>query len=150
MLIQIAVALVLLIMIILAALDVFWPFTAAIVLIAIGIWWKEGIHIFKILWQPEFIGIYISIGFIWVFFKWTREVERCLRQGDRRPPRWAEHNYDYAAYFFYWPIDMVAYFLSDFIREAWRFLSSIVERSFDRYAEWRFAKKSHWDKERID
>ncbi len=139
MMLEMLAAVVVLVLIVVAAFDVFWPFTVALVLVALGAWWREGVTVFWLLWRPEIIGAYVALGFVWVFFKWTRLVERCLRGGDRKPPKWADHSYDFAAYFFYWPIDAAAYLLSDFVQEAWRFLARMVGRSFDRYAEWRFA-----------
>jgi hypothetical protein len=142
---MIALAIVLVLM---AAFDIFWPVTVALVLVGAGVWWREGLVVFWLLWRPEIIAGYIAIGFAWVFFKWTRLIEQELRQGATRPPKWSSRSYDFAAYFFYWPLDAVAYLLSDFLQNVWRFIARIVGRSFDRYAEWRFAtakaRNSDW------
>lgn len=130
--------------VIFAAFDVFWPFTVALALLAVGAWWREGLDIFWLLWRPEIIGAYIVIGLVWVFFKWARLVETTLnRQREYRhdilePPQWADHSYSFAAYFFYWPADVIAYILSDLVREVWNFVASVIGGSFDRYAKWRF------------
>lgn len=127
------------IVLILAAFDVFWPFTVALVLGSIAVWWWGHSADVIAMLRPEFVALYVLVGFAWVFFKWTRLVEKAWRD-DRRsgPPKWAQHSYDFAAYFFYWPIDMVIYVLSDLVRDAWEFISTMVGRSFDRYATWRF------------
>jgi hypothetical protein len=89
---------------------------------------------------------------LWVFFRWTQLVDRELARSHynhRLPPKWSAHSYDFAPYFFYWPIDVAAYLLSDFLRQAWEFLARMVAASFDQYAEWRFkkAQRSHSDRE---
>jgi hypothetical protein len=132
--------------VVLAVFDVFWPFTVALLLVGGLVWWFEHFDTVIAWLRPEFIAAYVVIGFVWVFFKWTRVVEEAWRSAkaygskEPKPPKWSEHSYDFAAYFFYWPLDLIAYLLSDFIQEAWRHISAMVARSFDRYAEWRFTR----------
>lgn len=140
MLIEILAGVGLLFLVALAAFEVFWPTSLVLACIAGVAWWRVGLSSFVALWRPELIAAYLIIGVLWVFFKWTRLVEDAVRERDARVPRWSEHSYDFAAYFFYWPLDAIAYMLSDFLQEAWRVMARIVTRSFDRYAEWRFAK----------
>lgn len=121
-----------------AVFDVFWPLTVALVIgLAVG-WWLGHADVLWSLLRWEFAVAYVAIGFAWVFFKWTRLVEARFREQDQRPPKWADHWDDFAAYFFYWPFDVAAYVMSDLVRELWKFTARMVSRSFDRYAEWRF------------
>jgi hypothetical protein len=138
---EIFAAVALVVMVALAVFDVFWPFTVVIVCAAAAGWWLGRSGEALALFRPDLFAFYIVAGIGWVFFKWTRLVETAWKhrsRSDARPPKWEDHTYDFAAYFFYWPIDLIAYVLSDFLREAWNFIASIVGRSFDRYAEWRF------------
>lgn len=124
----------------LAIFDVFWPFTVVLALgMALG-WWFGRLGALHVL-QAWMILPYVAVGFAWTFFKWTRFVEDAYRT-DRKagPPKWSHHSYDFAAYFFYWPIDVVAYVLSDLLEDVWRWVSAMVARTFDRYAQWRFSR----------
>lgn len=140
MLIEILAGVGALFLIVLAAFDVFWPASLVLACIAGVVWWRTGLSSFVALWRPELLAAYLIIGVLWVFFKWTRLVEDAVRSHRDRMPRWSDNSYDFAPYFFFWPLDAIAYVFSDFLREAWRVLARIVTRSFDRYAEWRFAK----------
>jgi hypothetical protein len=128
----------------LAVLDVFWPFTVGVVAYGIAVWWLSLWPTLAPYLQPPAVAAYFAAGCLWVFFKWSRLVERKWREAkhnklaSQAPPTWAEHQYGFAAYFFYWPIDVVAYVLSDVLTEAWRLVSSMVSQSFNRYAQWRF------------
>jgi hypothetical protein len=127
----------------LAVIDVFWPFSVLAAAVIGLAWWKLG---FAALWaaaSPAYMAGYFGIGFIWVFFRWTRLVEKELkdqrqRKAELHPPVWSGHSDDFIAYFFYWPVDAVAYFLSEFLQEVWDFISTFVGKSFNRYAQWRF------------
>ena len=137
--------------ILLAVFDVFWPFTVSVAIAAIVVWWWAMWPNIAPYIQPVTVAAYFGIACLWVFFKWTRLVERKWREHKQasgnaekhrpEPPKWSEHSYDFAAYFFYWPIDMAAYILSDMVQEAWRFVSGMVAGSFNRYAQWRFSRE---------
>ena len=134
-----------------AIADIFWPFTVMLVAAGIAGWWLGKLSTLAFLWHPALIPTYIFIGVLWVFFKWTRLVEEKFRDELRRidtysfhkndtpqAPKWRDHSYDFAAYFFYWPLDMIAYFLSNFLIDCWRFISNSVAKWFDNYAERKF------------
>lgn len=132
----------------LAAFDVFWPFTVAAVIAAGFVWWFGHVGLVLAWLRPPYIAAYVVIGFLWMFFRWTRLVEKELRhERDTRPahrygpPKWSTHADEMIAYFFWWPIDAWAWVLSDLLRDAWEY----VGRSFDRYAEWRFKSVSKED-----
>lgn len=126
----------------LAIADVFWPLTIILAASLGAAWWMANLDL---IWKYIHLSpMYFVAGFVWVFFKWTRLVDRELDQAKRfhkkspTIPKWSSHSYVFSAYFFYWPIDMLAYILSDLLSDAWEWISNMVSRSFDRYAEWRF------------
>lgn len=124
-----------------ALFDVFWPLSIALVAgIALG-WWFGKLDDNALLPHLRFwmIAPYAGIGFVWTFFKWTRFVDAAYRENRRAgPPQWRLHSYAFSAYFFWWPIDVVAYILSDLLEDVWQRISAMVAQSFDRYARWRF------------
>jgi hypothetical protein len=140
----------LIVLLVFALFDTFWPLTVGLILGLAAGWWFGHSGLLLPLLQPQFAVLYFLIGLGWVFFKWTRLVEKKLKEhyiayGHNTarvptPPKWEVHSWNFSAYFFYWPLDMVAYVLSDLLRDAWRVISRTVSRSFDRYAEWRFNK----------
>jgi hypothetical protein len=129
-----------------ALADLFWPITVSVAFGVALAWWFGRLVYLHAWLRPWMFPAYVFVGFAWVFFKWTRIVEASLREDKRiryehcrtGPPKWSQHSYDFAAYFFYWPLDVVAYMLSDFLVSLWRGISAMVSGSFDRYAEWRF------------
>ena len=130
--------------VILAVCDVFWPFTVTLVCGWIAAWYLGHLQDIRPLLRPDLIVGYIVLGLAWVFFKWTRLVEdeikraRNLKTINPQPPRWSHHADAFIAYFFYWPLDLIAYVLDDLLSDAWKWISRMVTQSFDRYAEWRF------------
>ena len=138
-----------------AAVDVYWPIGA--VLVAAG-FVSTGVYSFPlwawILGNPLSIAAYFVIGLPWLFFRWTRFVEKQLKREIERKaankdtpyaklteiPTWKEHKWKFAPYYCYWPIDVIVYLLNDVIREIWNLVSRMVSETFDRYARWRFRK----------
>jgi hypothetical protein len=150
MILEILLGVALLVLLIVAAFDVYWPLTVALVASIAATWWF-GIAVIPWLWNnPLYIAGYLIAALIWIFFKWTRLVEKefryhkslgdSQRANNHHAPKWSDHSYDYLAYFFFWPFDLVAYILSDVLRDLWNLVSRMVSRSFDRYAEWRFSR----------
>jgi hypothetical protein len=129
----------LLVMVVMAALDVFWPLTVGVAAALSWHIWSHGFASLWALWRPQYIIAYIVIGLLWVCFRWMLLVERKLKQGGG-PPLWERHSDDFIAYFFYWPLDVVAYTFSELIVDAWDAISAVFSDSFNRYAHWRFAK----------
>lgn len=146
--IQAVAAAVLLLLIFLAALDVYWPITVVLVVgIAAGFFFLGWPVLQWVTANPWMIVAYLAIGIPWIFFRWTRYIEERFKAakahkdtGRHHIPTWSEHKWEYAPYYFYWPVDMAAYLLSDVLRDVWDAVSAMVTRSFDRYAEWRFSK----------
>lgn len=137
-----------------AIAEVFWPLTLLLVVGVAATWFFTSFSFASLafLLHPLYIGLYIVLGIFWVFFRWTKLVEKKLKQRKkdkaRHPdapsrwedvPKWSDHQWGFLAYFFYWPIDMVAYVLSDLLRDIWNIVSRLVGQVFDRYAEWRFS-----------
>jgi hypothetical protein len=139
----IAIAVVVCALVISAAFEVFWPLTVVLAATVSGLWWVGQGDTLSTLLQPWYLAAYFPIGFAWVFFKWTRLVEASVRSRSKEPPEWSRHWEDFIAHFFYWPVSMLAYLLSDVLREAWRLVSRMVAQSFDRYAQWRFRSVRH-------
>lgn len=50
------------------------------------------------------------------------------------PPLWSSHKKDYAAYFTYWPFDLVAYVLGDLIKDIWNWVANRLQRYLDAFA----------------
>jgi hypothetical protein len=133
---------VLLILVVLAIFDTFWPFTIMVVAGIATLWWTANLMVLSTIAKPILIGGYILIGLAWIFFKWTRLVEKAHASAlaykvrfhnEPTPPKWSDHSYDFSAYFFYWPLDVISYVLSDLVLDAWKFVSNMVGRTFDRY-----------------
>lgn len=142
------IGLLLAVVVAMACLDVFWP-QAIIAIAAVG--FVATIHgvgpvtAMVMRWAPTILPAYALVGAGWMFFRWTRFVRRAYREAHAKrraneriedPPKWSQHSYGFAAYFFFWPTDILAYLLSDFLAEAWRFVSRLVSGAFDRYAQW--------------
>lgn len=51
-----------------------------------------------------------------------------------QPPLWTDHKKDYAAYFTYWPLDLVAYILGDLIKDIWIAVANRLQRYLDAFA----------------
>lgn len=144
---SIGLAVALVVLLILAAMDVYWPIGAAIVLVA-----AVGVTFYSFplwMWVAAnwwLIFVYFLIGLPWLFFRWTRFVEKEFRKARNNKnyrdniPQWAYHKWSFAPYYTYWPIDFVVYFLNNFLRDVWDFVSRMVSETFDRYARWRFSK----------
>lgn len=49
-------------------------------------------------------------------------------------PAWSDHKSTYAAYFFYWPLDLLTYFLQDVLRDVWKAISNFIQHGFDTYS----------------
>lgn len=105
-----------------------------------SLWW---------LLNPIYIAPYLLIGLAWMFFRWTLYVENTLTENARYqhakegPPEWNSHHSEgFSAYFFWWPIDVVAYLLTDVLGDLWNLVSKLVAKPFNRYAEWRFKEAS--------
>jgi hypothetical protein len=126
------------VLVVLASFDVFWPLGLLLASAVAAGWWMGHSDWLLALWRPWYLAAYVPIGFAWVFFKWTRLIEKALRDKASRVPRWSDHWDEFVSHFFYWPVSVVAYVFCDFLQEVWRWLSRMVTRSFDRYAEWRF------------
>lgn len=131
-----------------ATAEVFWPIGILAVFALIGAWWFSHLAMLLAFLNPFWIAAYFVIGIAWVFFKWTRAVESKLREFKRfrktypdykcDPPRWTEYWDDFTGHFFWWPFSMAAYVLKDVLINVWEWLSRLITKSFDRYAEWRF------------
>ncbi len=50
------------------------------------------------------------------------------------PPLWTDHKRDYAAYFTYWPLDLVAYVLGDLIKDIWIWVANRLQKYLDAFA----------------
>ncbi len=50
------------------------------------------------------------------------------------PPLWQNHKSDFAAIWCYWPLDMLYYFIGDFLRDVFRWISKYLQGIFDRIA----------------
>lgn len=94
---------------------------------------------------------YLLFGFAWIWLRWVREIEKLAqlkdegkphphRGGKIEAPKWEERSYDYASYFFYWPIDALVYLLSDVLSDLWDFISNQFKAAFNNYAAWRLGE----------
>jgi hypothetical protein len=50
------------------------------------------------------------------------------------PVLWKNHKADYAAYWAYWPVDMLIYVLGDLLRDIWNWIAKLVEAKFNAYS----------------
>ncbi len=49
-------------------------------------------------------------------------------------PELGNHKKEYFTYFFYWPLDVLIFFLGEFVRDLWNFVVEKVQATFNKYA----------------
>jgi hypothetical protein len=124
-----------------AVFDTFWPITVGVAAGIVLGWWFGRLDDARPVLHLWMAVPYVLIGIAWTFFKWTRLVDDAFEnRPSHGPPQWRQHSYDFAAYFFYWPLDVAAYVLTDLLRDVWSAVAAMIAQSFDRYARWRFER----------
>ncbi len=120
--------------------------TLIAMLAALGFWLAPDKHDIRWIINWRYIVPYFAAGLIWLFFKWTRIVQEGIVQAKLHPsrdpmtfmPTWSSHSYDLSAHFFYWPLSVVSWVLSDLIKDIWDIVSNAVSGVFNSYAKSRF------------